>query len=224
MRAFFVVIVVLLLAAIGADRVAEKIVANRAETRLAAEGLDRPQVDIGGFPFLTQLMDRRFSDVRLTASGLSTAAGDARDIGVTASDVEAPRGRQASAGQVRATGLVTYDEVLRQAGARGLHLSRAGPGKVRLRGDAVVLGETVPVSAVGRVTGKGRTVRVTPTQVEADGGRVPSAVLLEQLGARFTLTYRLRDLPEGLTISSVTPRRSGFRVVVNGTDVTLPTG
>lgn len=220
-----VVIVVLLLAGVGADGVAERIVTDRAETRLAAEGVIRPQVEIRGFPFLTQLLDRRFTDVRLTAPALRTAAGRARDIDVTASDVEGPRGGHATAGQVRATGIVTYDEVLRQAGVRrGVELGPAGRDKVRLRGDAEVLGQNARVVAVGRVTGNGRTIRVEPTRFEVDGEQVRSAALLDALGARFTLIYRLHNLPEGLSVRSVEPGPGGFRVLVEGSDVTLPTG
>jgi hypothetical protein len=223
-RAFVVVVVVLLLAALGADRVAEHVTTDRAETRLASEGVTRPQVDVSGFPFLTQLLDRRFPEVRLTASGLATRAGRARRLVVSAHDVSLPQQGQATAGSVRATGFVTYAEVLRRSGANGVDLEPAGDGKVRLRGDAQVLEETVPVAAVGRVTAAGREIRIEPTRFEADGVPVDSAALLDALGARFTLVYRLRELPRGLRVADVEPGPTGFRVVVTGSDVTLPTG
>ena len=70
MRTLLVTLVVLLLLAVGADRVAEKVATDRAESRLAAEGLRDPQVEAGGFPFLLQLLDRRFDDVHVTAAAL----------------------------------------------------------------------------------------------------------------------------------------------------------
>jgi hypothetical protein len=226
-RTLLVTLVVLLLAAVGADRVAEKIATDRAETRLAAEGLRDPQVEAGGFPFLTQLLDRRFDDVHVTAAALEGRSGRARDLDVTATSVALPGDDQhgtATVGSVRATGLVTYDEVLRRAGAEGVRLDPAADGRVRLRGDAEVLGQTVPVAAVGKVVANGRSVRVEPTGFEVDGSPVDSASLLDALGARFTLTYRLRDLPAGVRVTDVTAGPDGFRVAVAGHDVALPTG
>jgi hypothetical protein len=186
-RTLLVTLVVLLLLAVGADRVAEKVATDRAETRLAAEGLQDPHVEARGFPVLLQLLDRRFDDVH-------------------------------------ATGLVPYDEVLRRSGANGVRLEPADGGRVRLRGDAEVLGQTVPVAAVGRVRASGRSIRVVPSGFEVDGVPVDSASLLDAVGARFTLTYRLRDLPEGLRVTGVTARPDGFEVVVTGHDVVLPAG
>ena len=224
MRTLLVTLVVLLLLAVGADRVAEKVATDRAETRLAAEGLHDPQVEAPGFPFLLQLLDRRFDDVHVTASALEAPAGRARDLEVTATSVSWPENGAASAGSVRATGLVPYDEVLLRSGAKGVRLELADGGRVRLRGDAEVLGQTVPVAAVGRVRAGGRSLRVVPTGFEVDGVPVDSASLLDTLGARFTLTYRLRDLPKGLRVTGVTARPDGFQVVATGHDVVLPAG
>jgi hypothetical protein len=223
-RTLLVTLVVLLLAAVGADRVAEKIATDRAETRLAAEGLQDPQVEARGFPFLLQLLDRRFDDVHVTASALTAASGRARELDVTATAVSWPQRGTATAGTVRGTGVVTYDEVLRRSDAHGVRLEPASGGRVRLRGDAEVLGQTVPVAAVGKVVAGGRSLRVEPTGFEVDGAPVDSASLLAALGPRFTLVYRLRDLPEGLRVSDVSAAADGFHVVVAGQDVRLPAG
>lgn len=224
MRTLLVTLVVLLLLAVAADRVAEKVATDRAENRLAAEGLRDPHVEAGGFPFLTQLLDRRFDDVHVTATALEAPSGRARDLDVTATSVSWPQNGTATVGSVRATGVVTYDEVLRRSGARGVRLEPTSAGRVRLRGDGEVLGQTVPVAAVGNVRAAGRSIRVVPTRFEVDGAPVDSASLLDALGARFTLSYQLRDLPAGLRVTDVTARRDGFHVEVTGRDVELPTG
>ena len=224
MRAFVVTVIVLTVAALGADRLAERVATDRAESRLTAHGVKRPQVDAGGFPFLTQLLQRRFSEVRLTGPGLVSGSGRARDIEVTARDVDLPPSGDATVGSLRATGLVTYDEVVRRSRVRGVELRPAGGGRVRITGDARVLGRTAPVAAVGRVVAGGRSIRVEPTDLQVDGARVDSAALLDALGARLTLVYRLSALPRGVRVTVVDARREGFRVVVTGTDVTVPTG
>jgi hypothetical protein len=223
-RTLLVTLVVLLVLAVGADRVAEKVATDRAEARLAAEGLRDPQVESGRVPFLTQLLDRRFDDVHVTATALDSPSGKAQDLDVSMTDVSWPQGGTASAGSVRGTGLVTYDEVLRRSHAKGVRLEQASDGKVRLRGDAVVLGQSLPVAAVGKVEAAGRSLRVVPTGFEVDGAPVDSASLLDALGARFTLTYRMRELPPGLRVTDVTARPGGFEVEVTGRDVRLPTG
>lgn len=224
MRKFLVLLVVLLLLAVGADRVAEKVAVDRAETRLRAEGVADPQVSVSGFPFLTQLAQRRFTEVTMTAPSLDSSAGSARDLHVDARDVEVPQGGTARAGSVTASGLVTYAEVLRKAGTRGVHLEPAGAGRVRLRGTAEVLGQSVPVAALGRVHTAGRTLKVVPSGFQVGGAELGIGALPSSVIDRFTLTYPLRDLPSGLTVKSVQPRPTGFRVVLTGTDVSVPTG
>jgi hypothetical protein len=223
-RTFLVVLVVLLLAALGADRVAEHVASNRAETRLAAEGVQNPQVSIGGFPFLTQLAARSFGSVTVSGDAVTSSSGSAQDVTVVAHDVSVPKSGHATAGSVRATGLVTYAEVVRRSGAQGVSLSEASGNRVRMRSTATVLGQSVPVAALGRVHAAERSLRIEPTGFEVAGRSVDAASLLDALGARFTLVYPLRDLPAGLKLDSVQTTPDGFHVVVTGTDVTFPTG
>ncbi len=224
MRTVVVALVVLLLAAVGADRLAEKVATDRAETRLAAEGLRDPRVDVGGFPFLSQLLAGSYDDVRVTAVSVSSSSGRARDLTVTARSVSVPGQDRATVGSLRATGLVTYAEVLSRAGVRGVRLEPAGGDRVRLSGRVDLLGQSRPIAAVGRVRGTGRTVRVTPDEFELDGEAVSSSRLLAQLDRQYRLVYRLPDLPQGVEFTDVHPRADGFRVVLTGTDVSVSTG
>ena len=114
--------------------------------------------------------------------------------------------------------------MLRRAGARDVTLEPAAGHLVRMRGTATVLGQTVPVAAVGRVRAAGRSLRIVPKGFEVDGTALDSAALLDALGARFTLVYRLTGLPAGIRVWSVTATTGGFRVVVTGHDVRVPTG
>lgn len=225
MRTLVVTLLVLALAAVGADRVAERVAADRAEKRLVAEGLRQPRVDVHGFPFLTQLLARRFSDVQVTAAGIDVAAGTASDITVTGHDVSVPRGAgRADIGSLRASGVVPYAEVLRQAGARGVKLGPAGAGTVKLVGTAQVLGQTLPVAAIGRVQAAGRSLRIVPTSFEAAGTNIGGAALAAALRDRFTLTYSLRKLPQGVELRDVTAGPGGFLVTLSGQDVSVASG
>ena len=105
MRAFVVFLLVIAGAAVAADRVAEHVAAGEAESRLAARGLADPTVDVGGFPFLTQLAARDFSDVRVTGSALDVSGGQAQDVSMTGRDVTAPSGGDVTVGRLDGVGL-----------------------------------------------------------------------------------------------------------------------
>jgi hypothetical protein len=150
MRKLLVVLVLLGLAAVAADRVAHKVAADEAEQRLAAEGLEEPAVTVRGFPFLTQLAAREFDDVDVTARLVRTGNGRARRVEAHGHDVRVPSGGDVVVGRLEATGTVPYAEVERRLGRPGLSLSAAGDGQVRLRSDVPVPGGTLAVTARAR--------------------------------------------------------------------------
>jgi len=221
-RTFVVFLLVLAGVAVAGDRVAEHLAAGEAESRLAAHGVTDPQVDVGGFPFLTQLAAREFSDVRVTASALDVDQGTARDLDVTARGVAAPSGGDVTLGEVEGSGLVTYDEVVARAGVPDLRM-RPGdaPDSVRMTSTVQVLGEPVEVAATSRVRATGRTVRVTPQSFELADGSSVGGSLTATLADRLTVVYPLRDLPHGVTLRGVRATAEGFVVAVEGRDVVL---
>jgi hypothetical protein len=219
-RAFVVFLLVVAGAAVAADRVAAHLAAGEAESRLAEHGLSDPQVDVGGFPFLTQLAARDFGDVHVTGSGLDVADGRAQDVSVTGHDVTAPSGGDVTVGRFNGVGLVTYDEVMARSGLPDITIEPSDrPDRVRLRGSVDVLGETVDVVADSRVRAHGKRLQVTPRVFElADGGSV-GGTLAAQLADRFTVAYTLRDLPDGIELRGVRATDDGFLVRVAGRDV-----
>jgi hypothetical protein len=220
-RTLLVTLLVLAAAAVGGDRVAEHVAAGRAEDRLAAHGVSDPQVDVAGFPFLTQLLSRHFGDVSMTGSAVEVNGTHADGVQVRATDVDVPASGDATAGTVRATLLVTYQEVLDRAGLRGLRMSPAGGGDVRLRGSVEVLGSTVDVTTVGTVRAHGARIEVVPQSFElADGGSV-SGSLKTLLADRFGVSYTLRSLPDGVSVRRVAAGPDGFLVTLVGTDVSM---
>ena len=222
MRTFLVVLLFLAGAAVAGGRVAKHLAAGEAESRLAAQGLADPQVEVGGFPFLTQLAAREFSEVRVTASSLDVEQGTARDVDVTARGVAAPSGGDVTLAEVEGRGLVTYDEVVARAGVPDLRM-RPGdsPDTVRMTTTVQVLGEPVDVVATSRVRASGRTVRVTPRSFELADGSSVGGSLTRSLGERLTVVYPLRDLPEGVEVRGVRATAGGFEVTVRGRDVVL---
>ena len=222
MRTLLVVLLVLAAAAVAGDRVAEHLVTSGAEQRLAENGVTDPEVDVAGFPFLSQLVAHRFDDVRLTGSAAEVDGTLVSGIRVRARQVELPAGADATASTLRASLLVPYDEVLERAGRQELAMSPAGDGRVRLRGEVDVLGRSVEVVAFGRVRVSRARLRVHPQSFRlADGGAV-DATLDGLLGDRFTISYPLRRaLPDRVTVRRVTPAADGFRVTLAGRHVSF---
>ena len=222
MRTFLVFLLVLAGAVVAGDRVAEHLASGEAESRLAAHGLTDPQVDVGGFPFLTQLAAREFSDVRVTASALAVDQGTARELDVTAREVAAPSGGDVTLGEVEGSALVTYHEVVARAGVPDLRM-RPGdaPDTVRMTSTVQVLGEPVEVVATSRVRATGRTVRVTPRSFALSDGSSVGGSLTATLAERLTVVYPLRDLPDGVAVRGVRATADGFAVAVEGRDVVL---
>lgn len=221
-RTLLVVLLVLSVVAVAGDRVAEHLVTSDAEQRLAENGVTDPQVDVSGFPFLTQLVSRRFDDVTLTGTGAEVGRARVSDIRVRARQVELPSGADATAGGLRANVLVPYDEVLERAGRPELAMSPAGDGRVRLRGEVDLLGRTVEVVAVGRVQVGDTRLRVRPQSFRLPDGGAVDATLRGLLDDRFTISYPLRPaLPDGVTLRRVSATADGFRVTLTGRDVSF---
>jgi hypothetical protein len=148
--------------------------------------------------------------------------GQAERVSATARDVAVPSGGQATAGRLTARGTIAYTEVLRRVNS-GLRLTDAGSGQVQLRRRLAVLGLTYDVVARGRVESRGNTLVVTPTSVRLAGGGSLDQRLSALIADRFSLSYRIRGLPEGIQIDRVRPAQDGFVVDVSGRDVRLAT-
>ncbi|MDQ1628822.1 MAG: hypothetical protein QOI54_2566 [Actinomycetota bacterium] len=221
MRKLLVFVLAVALLGVVGDRVAHHLVTNEAEKRLRAQGLSDPSVEVTGFPFLTQLLARRFDQVRVAGPALTRDRVRAKSVSATATDVHVPQGGRVVVGTITARGTISYTEVLRQAGQRGLTLRRASGDEVTLRREITVLGQTVAVSARGRVEADGRRIRVVPRGLQLQGGGAVSPPLAASLTDRLSLTYPVRGLPRGVRIDRITAADDGFVVTLSGHDVTL---
>jgi len=134
-RKLLLSLVVLGLLLVGVDRagdyVAERAVAQKVQ---ASQHLGRtPEVDIAGFPFLTQLARQRFDEVTVRTTGVPVGSGN-RTLTLsratfTFDDVRTSRRFSSfTAATGRASGRVGYPELSR---VLGLTVSYAGKGQVK---------------------------------------------------------------------------------------------
>ncbi|MFE7929844.1 DUF2993 domain-containing protein [Streptomyces sp. NPDC057456] len=204
----------------------DRLVTARVESRTATafqEGMDtpaRPEVHVRGFPVLTQVASGTLRRVDITAHDIP-ADGSARPLplseldlrldGLTTSDDDS----EARARSAEATARLTYRDV---SEALGLEVSQGtGPGRISadillpLGGGRITVTTTVSAAS-------GNRIAFDDFQVE--GGVLPALgrAVLDQV---FAQPIQLRNLPDGLSLRSVTTTATGLDARFTGRSVTF---
>ncbi|MET9885160.1 DUF2993 domain-containing protein [Streptomyces sp. NPDC006430] len=215
---------------VGADRWAVGYAENRLADRIQArQGLaGSAEVDIHGFPFLTQALSHDLERVDVRLKGVEAVA-DGRKTRLSQLDASfhsVKLNGDYSGGTARraeGTALVTYQD-LTEASQTGVTVTYGGaPGKVKVTASLEVLGRTLTRSVVSTVTlvdakGGGKTVRVRADEVPGEG--IPG---IENAVRKKTDFDRRLDggLPAGLQLAALTSDEGGVHLTLSGTDVVL---
>ncbi|ACQ82187.1 conserved hypothetical protein [Beutenbergia cavernae DSM 12333] len=220
-----VVLVVLLLAAaaVAVDRWFVTETERRVATELEPSIGARPDVSIGGFPFLTQYAAGELDDVRITADTVTYTDLTLTDVTFDAAGV--PTDLTQPVGQVRVDAVVPADTL-----TAALQNAEGVPDGVTIvtQDGAVVASVSVlglPIEATLAPRPDGRAIAVDVEEVTI-GGAVVSVVDLPAFvaDALTGLRVELDQLPEGLELTTCEVTDDGVRLVAEGTDVVLPTG
>ncbi|MCX4587217.1 DUF2993 domain-containing protein [Streptomyces sp. NBC_01481] len=141
-----------------ADRLAEYYAQSRAADQLQKSlGLaTRPDVDIHGFPFLTQLLDERIDRVDVTVPDVSADRVSLAEVRATAKDVrivgDAPTSiKGAVIGDLDGEVLLSFDDLNRELGASQLKFTGSGTDAVRVNGELAVAGQDLRVQAQAHI-------------------------------------------------------------------------
>ena len=227
MKALLVVALLLLGLLVVGDRVAVGFAEDKVATEIAAKGglQGTPEVDITGFPFLTQAIGGRYDDVRisLTAAELGQPEGTRADIALHGVRVPLSAVLSGSVSEVpvdRIDGTATLSYALLSAQLEGdTTVTREGPG-LRITRTVELLGQTVPLTAAGTVTLDGNDLVVDVQQVAGAGVEVPDWLLSRATGL-LDLRYTVPALPFGLKLTSVAPADGGVDLGLQATDTVL---
>jgi LmeA-like phospholipid-binding len=226
-KALLISLVVLLGLAVVADRVGVRIAEKKVAEQIAQQGglQGTPDVDITGFPFLTQVIAGRYEDVRirLTAEELGQPAGtraavSLRGVHVPLSDAISGSVDQIPVDRVDGTATLSYALLAAQLGG-DTTVRQEGDG-LRITKTVTVFGQELPVTAAGTVRLEGNVLSVDVRQVSGAGVQIPSA-LVSRVSHLLDLEYKIPALPFGLRLSSVTPAADGVVVQVGATDTVL---
>ena len=225
--ALLVLLVVLVGVLVVVDRVGVGIAEGRVAEQVAARGdlNGQPEVDITGFPFLTQALSGTYDDIRisLTAEELGQPAGTRADISlrgvhVPLSDVLSGSVQQIPVDRVDGTATLSYALLADQFGG-DTTLSRQGDG-IRITKTVEVLGFDFPLSATGTLALDGRDIVVDVHDASAGGADVPAPVL-RKAADLLDFRYSVPALPFGLQLTSVRPQADGVDVRVEARDTVL---
>jgi len=226
-KGLVVVLVLLLGLAVVADRVAVGIAEDRVAQELAAQGGLRgtPEVDVTGFPFLTQAVAGRYDDVRISLSADQLGQPEGTRADVALRGVRVPLGsvlsgsvRQVPIDRIDGTATLSYDLLGAQLGG-DTTLRREGDG-LRITKTVELLGQTIPLTAAGTVSLDGNDLVVDVENATGAGVDVPR-VLVDQVADLLDLRYAVPALPFGLRLTSVTPADDGVVVRVGATDTVV---
>ena len=228
MKKLLVALVVLTGLLLVADRglaaVAQRTVA--AQVQLAAGLTAEPDVDLGGFPFLTQAVRGRYDRVEVSSTRVPAGALVLDRLDAVLLGAQVPIGEALSGSvtrvpveQVTARALVGYDQLEQQSGDRGLALA-PDAGRLRVTGTVEVFGQELPAVAVSRLSVVDGDLLVTAESFEV-GNDLADALLTGALEGRFDLRVPVQDLPYGLVVTGVRVADDGVVVLARADDTVL---
>ncbi|MFJ8074155.1 DUF2993 domain-containing protein [Streptomyces sp. NPDC096176] len=138
----------------------------------------QPDVDINGFPFLTQLARNRVDHADLDLPDLPADKVSIAEVHIAARDIrlvgDLPTSVQgAFVARMQGDVLLSFDDLNRELGASRLEFTSSGPDAVHIAGSLPVAGRTVTVAAQARVGKNGdRAVSTTLENIRLDVPRL----------------------------------------------------
>ena len=223
-RRWIMTLAVLVVVLVVLDFAARVVAQNVMATKIEQQGLSRkPSVTIDGFPFLTQVAAKDFSQVNISATDLTEGPVTITKVNATAHGVRL-RSFAFSSGtisSVSGTALISFaslgNALSQQVGplgsllnGAGLNLAQAGPAEVRASVDLVV----VSASATWRVS-RLSSDRLNVALVGSNG--FPPGVL----NSIQNVTLKLPKLPLGLKIGKISVTPQGVTGQVSGRNLSF---
>jgi len=204
-----VIILVLVAADRGALALTENAMASQFQSSVGLSG--KPSVSIPGIPFLTQLAERDFKSVNVTATNETTGPLEIKSLTATAHGMHIHGLNSAEIDQFTASALVTFTALGNAGGIpQGITLSADGPNKIQ----ATVSIGPISDSATAQVTQTG------PNKINIhiiDAGGIPTSVL----GSLMDFTITIPKLPAGVAIQSISITQQGLMITATGSHVTV---
>lgn len=193
------------------------VVAERVSSQVACPGslAQPPKVTVGGGRLVPQLLRRRLSELRLSLPDVTV--GDTRHAALEATlrDVSQPEEGTTRAGSMDASITVGFANMPTAAGEPPTTYGQARDGLLSVK-------TTSPASNAKNVTAKlflkmelrGESVAAVPQRLQMFGRTLPAGKVPDLAGG--DRVQKLPELPDGVTYKSITPRKDGVHVALDG--------
>ena len=222
MRKFLVLLIFLLVLLAVADRGAHYAAESEIAKRISYqyEMAAKPEVTIGGFPFLTQAIGGNYQEIHVVTGAMTVEEVQVDRVDVTLTDVQAPFADlltepRVVAGGVEGTVLLPYSELQKRL-SQGIVIETAN-GTPRMSGDLAYQGFSVSLSSEFRIEVNGDELTVTPDNIELGEEFVPVSTVESML----TLTMKLPRLPFDLEVTGVELLPNGIQATAVGSNVPI---
>jgi len=215
--------------------VAERAIADQVRQEIAKQGAQSstPEVEVGGFPFLTQVLDGRYErisivlrDVRGSVRGDAVALPkldvDARNVRASLDTIRSGQG-DVVAETVDGTGTISYDSLAKLLDRPGLTLGEQN-GRLAVTAPVDILGQGLTVTGTADITvGKEGQVALRFNDLTAEGlPNLPLArTLLSNYARSISIDVPLPELPFQLAVREVRPLPEGLAVTADARNVPI---
>jgi DUF2993 family protein len=222
-RRWLITVLVIVVILVGADFATRAVAEQVAATQFQKQGhlSTKPDVTIEGFPFLTQVVTKDISNVKIGISNLQEGPVTFTSINATASAIKLKSYAFSSGtiGHINGTALIDFSSLGNTLASEfgplgqllngaGLNLSAAGPNEVKASLNLVVTTGSA-TWRITRVSGNQLNIRLV-----ASSGLDPSL-----LSGIQNTTFSIPKLPLGLTIDSLSVTPSGIIGTISGNNV-----
>lgn len=217
-------VVLLLGGAFVADRVVASTVEKRAVQAIELnldDVVGTPTVDVGRFPFLTQVVKGSIDEVTGHVDGVTIEGIHATDVAVDATHVSTAEPYTAGTATLSATlPTASIDKII--ADQTKLDITTSVDGST-LKASGKLLGVTLTAGLVPRVEDGKLLVDVKDVAiggVSVDVDSLPKALAGKLADIEIPVKA---GLPDGVALSAVEVVSDGVRITATGTDVVVPT-
>lgn len=216
MRKALVGVGVLLLLLLVADRVGKEVAERVLADQVDAELSTRPDVRIGGFPFLTQALSGTYDEIEISGTGLRQPIAAVTSFRAVLEGAQVPLsdalGGNVSAvpvDRVAGTVVLGLSEVAAETG-QDVRIEAEGD-RLRVSGTIALAGQQLAVSALSEVVLDGETLAIRAEEIQING-EVGSGPVLDAARDLLDLQVPLAGLPYDLRLTDVTVSGDGLRV------------
>ncbi len=220
-RRLLIVVVVLVALLAVADRVGEYVAERVAASTLQQSQhlASRPDVDVGGFPFLNQLATGHYDQITVTADDVpldnANRALTVSRLRVVLHKLTVSRSFHSFHAQTAtAAATISYSQL---GSALGVELGYAGAGRLRATKQVTVAGTTVRGTVTSRPAFNGTALTFANSTISGAGQA--SAALADVLNRIFDVRLPLDQIPFDIHVTSLRASSAGVVLDLAGRDL-----